>query len=57
MKKTYMIPTIKVVDLGTEDSVLVVESQVDGLSTVLNDEVVETEDYVKENKALWDKMW
>lgn len=57
MKKTYMIPTNKVVELDLEGSLLV-DSQKDGLANFLSDEVVETTDYAKkENFNLWNQEW
>lgn len=57
MKKTYMIPTNKVVELDLEGSLLV-DSQKDGLANFLSDEVVETTDYAKkESFNLWNQEW
>lgn len=60
MKKTYMIPTNKVVELGLEQSVLIVGSpDPDGDPVGLNmDEQLESSSALnKEFKNSWDNVW
>lgn len=58
MKKKYIAPAEKHVDLSMEESLLIVVS--DGTPAVVNDGILEMdikEDKTYSGKNLWDELW